>query len=201
MVEENENVEVDTEETEKQEEQEEKTYTEEELEKLLQAETDRKTTKALETAKDNWEKEYQEKLEKEKQKAVEQASMTESEKAEARLEEERNEFLKQKEEFLKEKQKDSAEKELLKRNLPTNFTKYVLGEDEETTNKNIEELDSVWEEALNEAVTSKMGSFEPKKTNSISNTKVTKEELNAMNYSERNKFMEENPEEYDRLTK
>ena len=55
--------------------QDNKSYTQEELDKMLQAETDRKVSKALETAKAKWEQEFSQKLEIEKSEAEKLAKL------------------------------------------------------------------------------------------------------------------------------
>src|SRR5699024_8911177 len=103
-----------------------KTYTQEELDKLLQAETDRKVSKALETSRAKWEQEYKEKLEAEKSEAERLGSMTAEERARAEFEKEKAEWLKEKTEFEKERLKLEATKILDAEGLPISFVDYVL---------------------------------------------------------------------------
>lgn len=179
-----------------EEPKESKTYTQDELEQMVQSTTDKRVTEALKTQ----EAKFNSQLEKELEEAKKMASLTEAEQLEAQFEKEREAFEAEKAEFRKAKQRDSAERELLKRKLPTNFTNYVIAEDDEMTQENINHLEEQWKEALNEAVTQRMQGYEPKASNAISSV-ITKEDLKNMTYTERANFMENSPEEYARLNK
>ena len=53
-----------------------KTYTEEELQKLIQSESDKRVTQAMKTAEQKWQREYEKKLEDEKSEAEKLAKMS-----------------------------------------------------------------------------------------------------------------------------
>ena len=59
-----------------------KTYTKDEVDKLLQSETDKRVTEALKTSRAKWESEYQEKLEKEKEEVERLSKLSAKEKEE-----------------------------------------------------------------------------------------------------------------------
>lgn len=129
-----------TEDNEKQTEEQPKTYTADEL----QAEADRRVTKALETSKQKWEKEYQQKIEQEK----ELAKLSEEEKAKKKLELEKEEFEKERLEFQRTKLELETTKILDERKLPTKFARYLIAEDAEKTFANIDEFGKVWQESI-----------------------------------------------------
>ena len=144
-------VEVETEEVE-----EPKTYTEEELQKMLQSSTDKRVTEALKTAKEKWEAEYNEKLESERSEAEKLASMSAEERAKAEFEKEKAEWLKEKSTFEKEKMKLEATKLLNSEGLPITFVDYVVGDTAEDVQENIKVFKDEWTKSLDEAVTERL---------------------------------------------
>ena len=145
-----------------EEKQETKTYTQEEVDKLLQSETDRRVTQALKTAKAKWEKEFREKLEKEKKEAERLSKLS--------AEEREKELLKQKEEELAEKERAIRMKELhldtievlAEEGLPVGFAEFLIKDDAETTNENIKKFKKVWQEALSKAVDERIKGKSPR---------------------------------------
>ena len=179
-------LEVDKNEQEEKETATAKTYTQEELDKLLQAETDRKTTKALETAKEKWKAEYESQLEQEKSEAEKLAKMTEEEKWKAKLEQEKSEFEKQRQSFLKEKMELETVKQLSNQGLPVTFASYVMADEAEMVQANIKAFKDEWETAIEQAVNERLKGNTPK--SSVTGTSVktmSKAEFNALPYKER----------------
>src|SRR5699024_2976764 len=129
-----------------------KTYTEEELQKLLQSETDRRVT----SAQKKWEAEYKERLEAEKSQAEELASMTAEERARAEFEKEKAEWMKEKTEFEKERLKLEATKILDAEGLPISFVDYVLTDSAEGVKENIKVFKEQWNKELDEAITERL---------------------------------------------
>lgn len=143
-----------------------KTYTQEELDKLLQSETDKRVTEALKTSRAKWEEEYKEKLEKEKKEAERLANLSAAEKE--------KELLKQQQEQLEEKEKAIRLRELqldtinvlAEEKLPVGFAEFLIKNDAETTNKNIKKFKEEWQKALSQAVDEKIKGTSPKLTQS-----------------------------------
>jgi len=139
-----------------------KTYTQEELDKLLQSETDKRVTEALKTSRAKWEEEYKEKLEKEKKEAERLANLSAAEKE--------KELLKQQQEQLEEKEKAIRLRELqldtinvlAEEKLPVGFAEFLIKNDAETTNKNIKKFKEEWQKALSQAVDEKIKGTSPK---------------------------------------
>ncbi len=151
-----------------EEKQETITYTQEEVDKLLQSETDRRVTQALKTAKAKWEKEFREKLEKEKKEAERLSKLS--------AEEREKELLKQKEQELAEKEREIKMKELhldtieilAQEGLPVGFAEFLIKDDAETTNENIKKFKKEWQEALSKAVDERIKGKSPR----LSETKL-----------------------------
>jgi len=145
-----------------EEKQETKTYTQEELDELLQSETDKRVTQALKTAKAKWEKEYKEKLEKEKKEAERLSKLS--------AEEREKELLKQKKEELAEKERAIRIKELhldtievlAEEGLPVGFAEFLIKDNAETTNENIKKFKKEWQEALSKAVDERIKGKSPR---------------------------------------
>lgn len=117
------------------------------------------------------------------------------EKLEAELERERNE--KKREQLSKKALSLATEKKI-----PTQIVDYFLGEDEETTIKNLE----VFEKTMKTYVDSKVqerikdSSYTPPSGDG-DGKKVTKDDFNKMSYSERLKIKQDDSNLYEELTK
>ena len=166
-----------------------KTYTQEELDKQLQSQVDFRVTQALETQKSKLQAQFQKQLEEEKEKA----GMTAEELAQSEFEKEREAFQKEKEAFLKTQLQVKAQESLADNNLPINFSKYVLGDTEEDTDSNIQELKTVWEEALNKSVNERLQTNKPQAGNTSSSVSMTKADFNKLPYTERQALMDKDP--------
>jgi len=152
--------------------QESKTYTQDEVDRLLQSEADKRVTEALKTARAKWEKEFREKLEKEKKEAERLSKLS--------AEEREKELLKQKEQELAEKEKAIRMKELhldtievlAEEGLPVGFAEFLIKGDAETTNENIKKFKKEWQEALSKAVDERIKGKSPR----LSETKLESEQ-------------------------
>lgn len=173
-------------------EEEVKTYTEEELQKLLQRETDRRVT----SAQKKWEAEYKERLEAERSEAEQLASMSAEERAKAEFEKEKSAWEKEKEAFEKEKMKLEATKLLDAEGLPISFVDYVADGTAEEVVENVKVFKESWEKALEEAVSERLRGKAPKASGLHSKDLVnmTKEEFNNLPYKERARMLEIDPD-------
>lgn len=129
-----------------------KTYTEDELKAQIQAETDRKVTKALETAKAKWLEEEQAKL----KQAEELAKLSEKERAAKELEIQRNEFEQEKSKFQRERLTLQTEKDLISKDMPAEFAPFVVADTAEQTLININTLQASWQAAIEKAIDDKV---------------------------------------------
>lgn len=190
------NLQLFAEDTEQEEQvQEVKTYTEEELNAKLQAEADRRVTKALQTAKEKWEQEQAVKIEQEK----ELAKLSEEEKAKKQLEMERQSLEKERLEFKKIKLELETTKILDERKLPTKFAKYLIAEDNEKTLANINEFQESWQQAIQSEIESRLKGKTPQKNGNTEVAGVTKEQFKKMGYTQRLELKNSNPELYNQL--
>ena len=178
-----------------------KTYTEEEVQAMLQKETDRKTTKALETAKSKWEAEYQAKLETEKSEAEKLAKMSEAERFESELAKQKDAFESERAQFNREKLELQTVKELAAEGLPTEFSSYVLADSAETIKENIKTFKTKWQAGIEKAVDERLQGRTPKTANKPNGEVITKEQFSKMGYNERLNLFNSNPDLYEQLQK
>ena len=114
-----------------------KTYTEEELQKLIQSESDKRVTQAMKTAEQKWQREYEKKLEDEKSEAEKLAKMSADERAKAEFEKEKTKFEQDRAQFNRDRLELETVKELGKQGLDVEFSSFLMGENAESTNENI----------------------------------------------------------------
>lgn len=164
------------------EEKQEKTFTQDQLDKIIQDRLDRAMKKADEDRKQ----------------AEELAKLSEKERAKKELEIKEKELEEERKLFYRERLELQTSKELDKLGLPIAFTEYVMGANAEETQTRITEFTKVWETELEARRIESMKG----KTPEIGASKgLTKEEFDKMNYKERTKLYSENPTLYNDLTK
>ena len=172
-----------------------KTYSEEEVQKMLQAETDRKVTKALQTAKDKWESEFMEKLEAEKKEAERLAKLSAEEKEKELLEKTKRE-IEEKETAIRLRELKLDTIELLsEKQIPVKFADMLISKDAETTMENVKKFESMWKEAIDSAVTERLKGKSPKGGGSPNANKSFAE----MTSEERMELKEKDPVKYQML--
>lgn len=160
------------------------TMTQEELDKVIQKRLDRALKKADE----------------EKAEAEKLAKMSAEERAKAEF---ANEKLKFEEERLlhqREKLELQTVKELATKNLPTEFSKFILSDSADSTMANLKEFEAQWLSALEKAVNERLKGTTPKSGGSDQKG-ITKDMFDKMGYSERVKLATDQPELYKELTK
>ena len=169
----------------------EKTYTQAELDELLQKEGDRRVTEALKKV----EKKNADKV-KEAQKL---AAMNEQQKYEYELEQ-REKAIEAKEKALAlAENKNEASKILAEKGLSLQLVDFVVAEDAETMNANISLLDKAFKASVKAEVEKRLGSSSPKK-NLPPDEAITKDTFRKMTILEQNRLAKENPELYKQLT-
>ena len=176
----NEEIKVDSTETNQVEVKEEKTFTQEELDKILNKKF----------------AQWQKKTEEAKAEAERKAKLTEAEK----LAEERKEFEAMKKQFEYEQRVNSTSKVLASNNLPIEFADFLVGENEEVTSQRVDLFKDAFNNALEKAITERLRGATPKVATSNA-SQVTKEDFQRMNMVQRQRLFNENRELYNELTK
>ena len=136
--------------------------TPEELQAILQSETDKRVTQALNTAKAKLEAEFGEKLETEKKEAARLAKLTAEQRDKELFEKQKAEFAAQQQAFQREQMLNSTMLELRKESLPVQFAEYLLADTAEFVAANIAAFKSKWQEALQKAVDDRLKGTTPK---------------------------------------
>lgn len=159
--------------TDKIEDNKEKTFTQEELEKIISKRLDRERKKADE----------------EKAEAERLAKMSAEERAKAEFEKEKQKFEEERKSFQKQQLELQVIKELTNKNLPTDFSKYLIGEDAETCMENIKTFETEFSNAVEKQVQERLkGGYTPPKTETKT---YSMEDLKSMSVEEINKNWEQ----------
>lgn len=167
-----------------------KTYTQEEVDKMLQSEVDRRITSALKKQAKSNEAKIKE--------AQKLAQMNESEKFQYELEQ-REKAIEEKEKALAlAENKNEASKILADKGLSLDLVDFVIAEDAETMNSNIRLLEKAFKDSVKREVEKRLGSSAPKKNLPPDET-ITKEQAKKMGIRERQQLLMNNPELFAQL--
>ena len=167
-----------------------KTYTQEEVDALLQREGDRRVTDALKKA----ERKNADKV----REAQKLAQMDSQQKYEYELEQ-REKAIEEKEKALAlAENKNEASKILADKGLSLSLVDFVIAEDAETMNSNIRLLEKAFKDSVKREVEKRLGSSAPKKNLPPDET-ITKEQAKKMGIRERQQLLMNNPELYAQL--
>ena len=170
---------------------EQKTYTEEEVQALLQKEADRRVSSAL--------KKQKEQFEKEKAEAEKLKDMDESQRREYEYQQRVSELEAKEREFTLTQNKLEATKVLANRNLPVEFVDYIVAEDAETMMANIETFEKLFNSAVSDAVSKKISSPAPK-TGAVKQTGLTREAFKKLSVAQQAELYRTNPNLYKQLS-
>lgn len=168
-----------------------KTYTEEEVQKLLQQETDRRVTSALK------------KQERKNQEAVREAQklaqMNETEKFQYQLEQREAAIAAKEKELALLENKNEASKILADKGLSLSLVDFVVAEDADTMSANIKILEQAFKASVKAEVEKRMAGSTPKKAVTVNKT-ITKEDFAKMSYSDMIILKQQDPELYRQLS-
>lgn len=173
---------------ENQQQEENKTYTQEEVFKLLQSETDKRVSQALKTQQKKYEKQL----------SLSKLDGSEREKAEkdnriAELEE-------QLAAFQIEKNKSELKSVLSSRGLSAEFADIIaISDDIEAAQANIDKLDKLFKAAVKAEVEKRLAGNAPKGNGGNTTTEITKESAKKMSMAQLNELAEKQPELFSRL--
>ena len=163
-----------------------KTYTQEEVDALLQKEGDRRVTEALKKA---------ERKQADKAKEAEKlARMNATEKYEYELEQREKAIAEKERALTLAENKNEASKILAEKDIDLALVDFVVAEDADTMNENIKKLDK----AIKESVAKRLAGKSPAKAPEVNET-ITKERFAKMTLAEQNQLYINDPELYQRL--
>lgn len=135
------------------------------LKQGYQGEFDRRVSKALATAKANWEREQAQAQDESKR----LEKMTAAQRERWQLDRDKADFEQKKAAFAAEQMRVTVGAELQKRGLDAGFAKYLSGRTAEESTANLDEFQALWNQAISAAVTARMrgksAPEEPKESN------------------------------------
>lgn len=123
------------------------------------SEFDRRTGKAVQTARSKWEQAQAE----EQDEAKKLEKMTAAQRERYQLDKDRAAFDAQRASFAAEQMRVTVGAELQKRGLDASFAKYLSGKTAEESTANLEEFEGIWNKAISAAVNGRMRGTEPPK--------------------------------------
>ena len=168
-----------------------KTYTEEEVQVLLQKEGDRRVS----SAQKKWEKDLETKM----AEAEKLRNMDERQRKEYEYTQKLQELEQREKDFAIAQNKVEAMKVLSNRNLPVEFIDYIVAEDAETMMNNITTFEKLFNSAVADAVAKRIASPAPK-TGSAKQTGLTREEFKKLSVGQQAEIYRTNPELYKQLS-
>lgn len=170
-----------------------KTYTQEEVEKLIQSESDRKVSLALQRK----EKELKNKM----TEAERLAKMSEEDQLRYKLEQKDKELAIKEAEFAQKENKITAMKVLSEKGLETSLVDYVVDADADIMFERINTLEKAIKRMVDAQVKQRLGGSVPPKAGSVVNTQMTKAEFEKLGYKERMELYTTDRELYNKLSK
>ena len=181
----NTSVETKTEETNTEEA---KTYTQEEVLKLLQSETDKRVTQALATQQKKYEKQ------------LSLSKLDGDERAKAEKDNRIAELEEQLAQFQIERNRSELKSVLSSRGLSAEFADIInISDDIEASQANIDKLDKLFKAAVKAEVEKRLVGNAPKGNSTGTGAEITKEAAKKMSLAEINELMEKNPELYNKF--
>ena len=173
-------------ENENNQQEENKMYTQDEVMKLIQAESDRRTNQALAKQK----KEYEKKLS--------LSSLDEQQRKEAEAQMKIEELQSQLAQFQIEKNRSELKSVLSSRGLSAEFADIInISDDIEASQANIDKLDKLFKSAVKAEVEKRLAGNSPK--GNTSTTEITKETAKKMTMAELNELAEKQPSVFEKL--
>ena len=169
-----------------------KTYTEEEVQALLQKEADRRVSSALKKQQKDFENKMAE--------AEKLKSMDETQRKDYEYNQKLQELEQRERDFTVAQNKLEATKVMANRGLPVEFVDYIVAEDAETMLENINVFERAFKSAVSDAVSKKISAPSPK-NGAPQQTGMPREEVKKLNISQQAEIYRTNPRLYEQLTK
>lgn len=177
--------------TEENESTEPRTYTQEEVDKLLQSESDKRVTEALKKA----ERKNQAKV----KEATKLAQMNEEQKYQYELEQREKAIADKERELALAENKATASQVLASRGISADLVSLVVAEDADTMNDNINLLEKAFKASVKAEVEKRLSTSTPKKNLPLDGT-ITQDQFRKMTLSQQANLYREQPELYKKLT-
>ena len=167
-----------------------KTYTQDEVLKLLQSETDKRVSQALKTQQKKYEKQ------------LSLSKLDGDERAKAEKDNRIAELEEQLAQYMVEKNRSELKSVLASRNLSAEFADIIaINDDIETSQANIDKLDKLFKAAVKAEVEKRLAGNAPKGNGNNTAAEITKETAKHMSMAELSRIAETQPELFDKLFK
>lgn len=167
-----------------------KTYTEEEVQALLQREADRRVSSAL--------KKQQKEFEIKMAEADRLKAMDDNQRKEYEYNQKLQELEQREKDFAVAQNKLEATKVMANRGLPVEFVDYIVAEDAETMLENINVFERAFKSAVSDAVSKKISNPSPKQ-GAAQQTGMTREDFKKLNISQQAELYRTNPKLYEQM--
>lgn len=167
-----------------------KTYTEEEVQALLQREADRRVSSAL--------KKQQKEFENKMAEAERLKEMDDNQRKEYEYNQKLQELEQREKDFAVAQNKLEATKVMANRGLPVEFVDYIVAEDAETMLENINVFERAFKSAVSDAVSKKISNPSPKQ-GAAQQTGMTREDFKKLNISQQAELYRTNPKLYEQM--
>lgn len=165
----------------------------EQIQKMIQSESDRRTNQALEKQRQKFEKQMSE--------AEKLRTMDESARETYKLEQRIKELEELNSAYMLSENKATLAKALSERGLPITFVDYLVAQDADAMMNNVNEFEKAWKAAINDAITVQLkGSSKPNGA-SVSQTGLTKEQFKKMSMAQQAELYNTNKTLYMELSK
>lgn len=168
-------------------------FTQEELDALIQREGDKRVSQALKTA----EKKQEQKL----REAEKLAKMSEAEKYEFELSKREQAIAEKERELLLAENKNEASKILSEKGLSLSLVDFIVDESAEEMDRKIKILDKAFKQSVRDEVEKRLSSKVPMKSLPTENSMITKEQFAKLSIAELSKLKREQPELFDELSR
>ena len=169
----------------------EKTYTQAEVDALLQQEGDRRVSSAL--------KKQEAKMAERLKEAQKVAQMNEQQKYIYELEQREKLVAEKERELALSEMKNEASKILSEKGISLQLVDFVVNEDAEITNANISILDKAFKQSVKEEVERRLSSKVPMKSLPTEMSGITKEQFQKMSVTELARLKQEQPEVFQQM--
>ena len=169
----------------------ERTYTQAEVDALLQQEGDRRVSSAL--------KKQEAKMEARLKEAQKVAQMNEQQKYEYELSQREKLVAEKERELALAEMKNTASKILSEKGISLSLVDFVVNEDADVTSNNIKILDKAFKQSVKEEVERRLSSKVPLKSLPTDNSGITKEQFAKLSISELAQLKQEQPELFKEL--
>lgn len=169
----------------------ERTYTQAEVDALLQQEGDRRVSSAL--------KKQEAKMEARLKEAQKVAQMNEQQKYEYELSQREKLVAEKERELALAEMKNTASKILSEKGISLSLVDFVVNEDADVTSNNIKILDKAFKQSVKEEVERRLSSKVPLKSLPTDNSGITKEQFAKLSISELAQLKQEQPDLFKEL--